>query len=99
MWSGAFTLKADAIESFSVSWHGESRQQPARLTARPEAFLKELLASMSSRADANTVVAYVKANQQLRYPDGVATAPERSVGGLRVKAGVTGSSLLVVLRF
>lgn len=94
-----FTLKGETIEKFTVSWHGESRRQPARLTTRREAFLRELLASMKSRADAGAVVAYVKANQQLRYPDGVATAPERLIGGLNVKAGVTGSSLLVVLRF
>ncbi len=54
---------------------------------------------MSSRADANALIAYVKANQQLRYRGGMGTAPERAVGGLHVKAGVTGSSLIVVLRF
>jgi hypothetical protein len=95
-----FEIDNNVIQRFSVLWLGESKIQPATLTRKREAFLRELLASMSSRADANAVVAYVKANQQLRYPNSVGmTAPEHHVGGLKVKAGVTGSSLIVVLSF
>jgi hypothetical protein len=43
----------------------------------------------------DAVVAYVKKNQRLRYPDGVLTAPKQRVGGVDLRTGVVGSSLLV----
>jgi hypothetical protein len=92
-------LVGDRIQRFSPYWYGESTLQPARFTARRERFLRDLFKSMSSQVDVDKIIVYVKANQAVRYPQGVASAPEQLVGGLHLKVGVTGSSLHVVARF
>jgi hypothetical protein len=88
---------ADRVTHSSVQWHGESRQEPARLTRRREAFLRDLLASVNDKIDADAVVVYVKKNERLRYREGILTAPKQMVGGVDIRAGVVGSGLIVSL--
>jgi hypothetical protein len=47
---------ANRITHYGVSWHGESKQQPATLTPKREKFLRTLLASVNDRINGDAVV-------------------------------------------
>src|SRR5262249_45588544 len=86
------------ITRYGISWYGESKQQTAILTRQREAFLRDLVSYIgANNLDANAIVGYVKDNQSKRYPGGMDTAPERTLGQYRMKVGVVGAALLVVL--
>ena len=85
------------VTHYGVVWNGESTLKPARLTAKREEFLKDLLSSISEKIDKDAVVAYVKKNQATRYPGGMNTAPQQKIGNISVRNGVVGPSLIVVL--
>ena len=92
-------LSSDAsrITHYGISWHGESKQLPAKLTLKREAFLRDLLRFIDSNAAADAVVAYVRKNAMLRYSAGMSAAPLHNIGGIGVKAVVVGSSLIITL--
>jgi hypothetical protein len=80
-----------------LSFYGNSISDPGLLTGPRETMLREAVAALAPTAPIQELVEYVKAQQTLSYPDGAGAMPEKAISGLFVRAGVSGSGVVIVV--
>lgn len=85
---------ADATR-LSVSWHGNSTNEPATFTGSKENFLRDLLKSTYSDVQPEPLISYIRARQGKRYPGGGDAIPRKRIEGVSVYCGTVGETLIV----
>jgi hypothetical protein len=83
------------VRKIAVSWHGTATKEPARFTRSKERFLRDLLAATFSDVEADTLIAYARAQHGKRYPGVGDTIPRKALAGANVYSGAVGEALIV----